>query len=122
MRVFDYATRHFDIFLEGMLAAVDHNGGEAAVHTGLTDFEVLAVIKMQADRQTGVLNRRLDQLHQIDVVGVFARASGYLQNQGGLLLLSGSDDTLNDFHVINVEGTNGVVTFIGFFEHFGRCY
>lgn len=66
-----------------MLAAVNHNGGEAAVDAGFADVKIFAVVQMQADRQTGVFDCCFNQLHQVDVVSVFAGAGTYLQNQRG---------------------------------------
>lgn len=97
-----------------MLAAVNHNGGEAAVDAGFADIKIFAVVQMQADRQTGVFDCCFNQLHQVDVVSVFAGAGTYLQNQRGFFLLCCSNDTLDDFHVVDVEGTNSIVAFVSF--------
>lgn len=112
--IFNNTTSHFDIFFKRMLATVNHNGGEAAVDAGFADVKIFAVVQMQADRQTGVFNCCFNQLHQVDVVSVFAGAGTYLQNQRGFFLLCCGNDTLDDFHVVDVEGTNSIVAFVSF--------
>ena len=73
------------------MRTVDHNGGEAAVDAGsCTVSKSVAVIQMQHDRQIHaallrVQQRRLDQLHQIDVLGIRARALGDLEDDRRLL-------------------------------------
>ena len=120
--IFNNTTGDFDVFFEGMLATVNHNGGEATIHAGLANFKIFAMVQVQADGQTSVLYSSLNQLHQVNVVGIFTSASANLQNQRRFFGLGSSHDTLDDFHVINVEGTNCIVTFVSFFEHFGRSY
>ena len=68
-----------DVLFEGQVGAVDHDGGKATVDAALAGLEIGAVIQMHNDRQIGVLNSSLDQLHQVYVLGVLARARGYLQ-------------------------------------------
>ena len=76
-----------DVLLKGLAGTVDHDGGKAAVDAGLAGLEVGAVIQMQGDGQVGVFDDgRLDQLHQISVVGVSAGALGHLEDDGRLLL------------------------------------
>ena len=107
-----------DVVLEGMLGTVDHNGGEAAVDAGLADLEVLTVVKVDADGQVGVLNGSLDELHQVNVLGVLAGAGGNLQDKSGVKLLGSLGDALDDLHVVDVESADGVAVGIGVLEHF----
>ena len=110
-----------NILLKGLGTGVDHHGGEAAVDAGLTGLKIRAVVQMQRDGDIGALDHSgLHQLHQIGVVGIGAGALGHLQNQGSLLLLSSLGDTLNDLHVVDIEGADGVTAVIGLLEHFSR--
>lgn len=43
------------------------------------------------------------------------RPARYLSN----IQLSNSRDTLDDLHVVHVEGADGIAAFVGFLEHFG---
>ena len=75
---------------------------------------------MQDDGDIRVLDDgSLDQLHQIGVVGIGARALGNLQDDGGLQLAAGLGDALHDLHVVDVEGADGVAASIGLLEHLG---
>ena len=111
-----------DIVLVAVVRAVDHDGGEAAVDAGLADLEVCAVIQVQSQIDAAVLDGGLSQSHQILMLGVLARACGYLENNGGLDLTGSLGDGLDDLHVVDVEGTDGVAALVGLLEHFLGCY
>ena len=107
------------------MRAVDHNGGETAVDAGLAGLKIRAVIQMQHDRQIHaallrVQQRRLDQLHEIHMLGIRARALGDLENDRRLLHRGRLGDALNDFHVVDVERADGIVAFIRLLKHLGR--
>ena len=101
------------------MAAVDHHGGEAAVDATLADVKPVTVVKVQADGQACLNDRRLHELHQISMVGVLARAGGNLKDQRCVELLRRLGDALNDLHVVDVERADGITALIRFFEHFG---
>ena len=46
---------------------------------------------------------------QISRLGILSGSGGYLQDQRSLLFLSGLYDTLDDFHVVDIESTYCVV-------------
>ena len=117
MGIFHHAAGLLDIFFKGQVAAVEHNAGETAVDAGLASFKIRAVIQMQGDGQTAGFNSRLDQLDQVGMVGVSARALADLQDQRRVLGLSALHDALDNFHVVDVESADGVTALIGFFEH-----
>ena len=58
VRVFDDLAGEGDVVLEGLAAAVDHDGGEAAVDAALAKLKAVAVVQMQGDRKTGLLARQ----------------------------------------------------------------
>ena len=78
--VINYPFGQFDVFFKRVLAAVNHNGSEASVNAGFADFKIFAMVKMQADWQTGIFNSCFDKFHQINMAGIFTCACGNLQN------------------------------------------
>jgi hypothetical protein len=69
-----------DVLLEGELRPIDHNRGKTAVHARFAYLEILAVVEVDADRQSGVLDSGLDQLHEVNVFGIFAGARRHLED------------------------------------------
>jgi hypothetical protein len=122
MSVLYDTVRQSDIFLKRMFGAVDHHRRKSAVHTGFTYLKILTVVEMEANRQIGIRQGGFHQFDQVNVFGVFARSGGNLKYKRGFFLFGCVDYTLNDFHVVDVESAYGVLSFIGFFEHFGRRY
>ena len=119
MRVLDDLAGDGDVLVERLGARIDHDGGKAAVDAGLAGLEAVAVVKMQHDRDLRALDdRRLDELDQIGVVGIGARALGHLQDHGSLLLAAGLGDRLNDLHVVHVESADRIAAVVRLFEHF----
>jgi hypothetical protein len=57
-----------------------------------------------------------DQLLQVDGIGILACAFGDLQHDGRFFLFASLDDGLQKFHVVDVEGAEGVLAFQGFGE------
>ena len=111
-----------DVLGEGLAGGVDHDGGEAAVDAALAGLEAVAVVQVQADGQTGLDHSGLHQLDEVGVVGVGTGTLGHLQDQRGADFLGGLGDTLNDLHVVDVEGADGVAAVIGLLKHFGSSY
>ena len=108
---------------EGLGGGVDHDGGKAAVDAGLAGLEVGAVVQVQGDGDVGALDDSgLHQLDQIGVVGIGTGALGNLQDHRGVDLAGGLGDALNDLHVVDVEGADGVPAVIGLGKHFFRSY
>ena len=109
VRVLDDLAGQFDVLFKGQVAAVDHDGGEAAVDAALAQLEAVAMVQMDGDGQVkaggflGVGDGGLDELHQVNVLGVLAGAGGDLQDQGSLLLDRGLGDALDDLHVVDVK-------------------
>ena len=108
-----------DVLLEGLGGGVDHDGGKAAVNAGLAGLKVGAVVQMQHDGDVGALDGSgLHQLHQVGVVGVGTGALGHLKDQGSIQVPGGLGDALDDLHIVDVEGADGVAAVIGLLEHF----
>ena len=118
VRVLDDLAGQGDVLLKGQVAAVDHDAGEAAVDAALAGLKVGAVVQMHHDGQVGIRDGGLDHLHEVDVLGILARARAHLQNEGSVFHLRALGDALDDFHVVDVEGADGVTVLVSLFEHF----
>ena len=117
MRVFDYLRGYLDVFRKGMRGGVYHDGGEAVVDAVYAKIVGIAVIEVETDRETGILDGSLDHFDEIFGIGVLARARRYLQYKRSFFELARLDDALDRFHVVDVERADGVAAFIGFCEH-----
>lgn len=116
MGVIDDLTADFDIFGEGFVGGIDHDGSEAFVDALLAQFEGIAVVEVDGDGDSGDGDGGFDQFAEVDGVGVGAGAAGDLEDDGGFFLFAGFDDGLDELHVIHVEGADGVFAFEGFSE------
>ena len=116
--VFHDPLGHGDVLFKGMVRTVDHHGGEAAVHAGLADVEIRAVIQMEHNREIGFQQTGLNELHNIMLSSILAGPGGNLEDERGLFLGSRLHDSLNDFHVVDVERADGIVAFIRFLKPF----
>ena len=77
------------------------------------------MVEMDADRNLGRLGESgLDELHDVNLTGVFTGTGGNLKNNRGFFIRGSLHDALDDFHVVHVEGADGVVAVIGGLEHF----
>ncbi len=121
--VFYDLSGNFDVFFERESRAVDHNGREAAVDASLASLEIGTVVEVKSDRNVGAFeNGSLNELYEVGVVCVSARALGYLKNNGSLGFFASFGYTLNDFHIVYVERADCIVILIGLFEHLFGCY
>ena len=123
MGIFDDLLCDFYIFLEGVLRAIIHDGSKATVNAGLTDFIRRAVVQMECGRDLRIiLKGSLDQADDIFLTGIIAGAFRSLKNDRRLLFLGSFHDPLDDFHVIHIECTNGIMPLICLFKHFSSSY
>ena len=123
MCIFDDLLCDFDIFLEGVLRAIIHDGSKATVNAGLTDLIRRAVVQMECGRDLRIiLKGSLDQTDDIFLTGIIAGAFRSLKNDRRLLFLGSFHDPLDDFHVIHIECTNGIMPLICLFKHFSSSY
>ena len=114
--VFHDLAGDFGVLLEGFVGGVNHDAGEPLVNALLAQLERVAVVQMHRDGHGGKADGGLDELLEIHRVGVFAGALGNLEDQRGLLLFAGLDDRLDEFHVVDVEGAEGVFALEGLGE------
>ncbi len=74
MGIFNHLAGEGDVLFKGQMGSVDHDGGEATVNHAFAGFKVGAVVQVHHDVQIAGLHRRLNQLHQVGVVGILAGA------------------------------------------------
>lgn len=116
MSVIDDLTAGIDIFGERLVGSVDHDGREAVVDALLAQFEGITVVEMDGDGDGGDGDGGFDQFTEVHGMGVGAGAAGNLEDDGGFFLFAGFDDGLDEFHIVHVEGTDGVFAFEGLGE------
>ena len=105
-----------------MVRSVDHDGSKAVVDRGFARFKIGAVVEVHDDGDVRRFDGRLDEVLEVNGVGVLSRSRGYLQDERGIAFLARFHDTLNGFHVVHVERADRIAAGIRFSEHFGRCY
>ena len=119
--VFDYLAGKFNVILESVMAAVDHDGVETAVDTALAKLERIAVIEVQTDGQVADFFSSFYHLAKIGGVSVLSRAGRNLKNERSVLFGCRFYDTLNDFHIVYVESADSVTALVCLLKHIGRC-
>ena len=116
--------REGHILVVGQGRAVDHHRRKAHVDAALAGLEAVAVVEVKDDFRMGateflgVFHGTLGHIAQQGLVGVVARAFRHLQNDGRLGFHSGHDDGLELFHVVEVEGGDGIAAVHSLGEHF----
>ena len=107
------------------MRAVDHNGGVARAESLHAAVIAIAVIEMQGDGHGGALGSGLDHAVEVIQASGLNGARGGLHDDGGLGLLSSSQNGHYKLEVLDVERANGVVAGLGVLEHlFGgnKCH
>ena len=114
----------FNVLINAILAAVEHDGAEAAVD-GCQRFFIGAMVHMQANRHGG-LQEGHEILYHIGngaiAAHVLGGAAGHAQNDGGLLFFSRQQEGTDRFHVVQVKVTDSIVVLLGIREHFFCVY
>ena len=111
-------AREFHVLLVRVVRAVDHDGREAGFHAGLAQFERIAVVQVEDDRDgiaefVGVVHCPFGEVFEQGLVGVLARAAGDLEEDRGFGLNAGADDGLQLFQIVEVECRDGISTLHG---------
>ena len=112
------------ILLDGVVAAVEHDGGETGLNAGLAAF-VGAVIQMQSDRDGDAhgIDHCIDHSSDgLEAGHVLAGTLGDTQDDRTLHLLAGGQNSLGPLQVVDVELRHTVVAVTSFDEHFGCIY
>ena len=76
------------------------------------------MIEVQGDRDVVDLEGSLDEVTEIRTLRVLAGTGGRLEDDRGFQLGSSFRDSLDDLHVVDVEGADGVATLVSLLEHF----
>ena len=108
----------FDILFKRFGGSVDHDRGESVIDTRLTCFKGITMVQMENDRKTGFDDSSFNQFYQVGTVSVGTGAFGNLQDNRSVAFLRSFCDSLDDLHVVDIESTDSVSAFVGFFEHF----
>ena len=119
--IFNNLLGEGDVVLEGMMRAVDHNGREASVDAGLADLEICAVVEVKREVDAAVLDSGLSESEKVSVLSVLSCTCGNLKDNGGFYFARSLGDSLNNFHVIDVESTDSVAACVSLLEHLFGC-
>lgn len=113
----------FDVFFKGMLGAVIHDRGESAVNAGFADFIGGTVIQVKGSGDFRIiLQRNFYKAYDVFLPCIVAGAFGGLKNDRRFFFLGSFHNALDDFHIVHIESTDGIMTFIGFLKHFSSSY
>ena len=115
----DYLLCFCNIFLNAVVRAVEHDGGEACLDA-LERALIGAVIKV---KRNGNGNSKLVD-HSVNHGGdgleaahIFACALGHAEDNGRVELLSGEKDCLCPLKVVDIEVTDRIFAGLCIFEH-----
>ena len=105
----------------GLERAVHHHAGEAVLDRREAGRGVVAVVKMQADRDLRVhLDQGLDHLLQHQITGIGARAAARLQDDRRAGPPCCGHDGERLLHVVDVEGRHAVAALGGVVEQLAQ--
>ena len=102
-----------DVFLERLMAGIDHDAGETLIDALLAQFEGIAMIQVDGDGDIGKADGGLDQLFQINRVGIAAGAFGNLEHYRGFFLFARFNNGLKQFHIVHIKRAERVFAFEG---------
>ena len=117
-----------DVFLNGIVRAVEHDRAEAGVNAGLSSLKC-AVVKVKSYRNgdSEVIDHSL--YHSDDgciAAHILSCALGYTENYGSVELLSSLKNCLCPLQIVDVELTDSIVAVASLVEHFlcryEHCY
>ena len=113
-----------DVLVDGVVAAIEHDGGEAGGNAGLRTL-IGAVIQMQGNGNgdAQALVHGLDHGgNGLETGHIFAGTLRNTEDDGGVHLLCSEQNALGPFQVVNVELTDGIVAIACFQQHIGSIY
>ena len=113
-----------NVLVDGIMAAVEHDGGEAGGHAGLGAL-VGAVVQVQGhgngDAQA-LIHGADHGSHGLETGHILAGTLGNTEDDGAVHLLRSQQDALGPFQVVDVELTDGVMTVTCLQQHIGCVY
>ena len=113
-----------DVLVDGVVAAIEHDGGETGGDAGLSAL-VGAVIQMQrnGNGDAQALVHRLDHGgHGLEAGHVFAGTLRDAEDDRRVHLLCGEQDALGPLQIVDVELADCVVAIARFQQHIGSIY
>ena len=113
-----------DVLVDGVVAAIEHDGGEAGGNAGLGTL-ISAVIQMQGNGNgdAQALVHGLDHgSHGLEARHIFACALRDTEDDRGVHLLRSEQDALGPLQVVDVELTDCIVAIARFQQHIGSIY
>ena len=113
-----------DVLVDGVVAAIEHDRGEAGGNAGLGTL-IGAVIQMQGNGNgdAQALVHGLDHgSHGLEARHIFACALRDTEDDRGVHLLRSEQDALGPLQVVDVELTNCIVAIARFQQHIGSIY
>ena len=112
------------VLFDGVVAAVEHDAGEAGLETGLGAL-VAAVIQVEGHRHRDAQAAHHGAHHGghgLIAGHILARALGHAQDHRAVQLLRGQQHGFGPFQVVDVELAHGIVAVAGLLKHFGCAY
>ena len=113
-----------NVLLNGVVAAVEHDGGEASLHAGLAAL-VGAVVQVQSNGD-GDAHGIDHSVHHggdgLEAGHVLASTLGDAQDDRALHFLTGGQNSLGPLQVVDVELRHTVVAITSLNQHFGCIY
>ena len=113
-----------NILVDAVVAAIEHDGGEAGIDAGLGTL-VGAVVQMQrnGNGDAQALVHCLDHGgHGLEAGHVFAGTLRDTEDDGRVHLLCGEQDALGPLQIVDVELADCVVAIARFQQHIGSIY
>ena len=78
------------------------------------------MIQMQGNGKSGFNLCRLNQLDKISGIGIAHGTGRNLDDHRSTALFCRLCNSLDNLHIVGIEGTDGVAALVGLAEHFGR--
>ena len=113
-----------DVLVDGVVTAIEHDGGEAGGNAGLRTL-IGAVIQMQGNGNgdAQALVHGLDHgSHGLEARHIFACALRDTEDDRGVQLLRSEQDALGPLQIVDVELTDCIVAIARFQQHIGSIY
>jgi len=114
----------FHVLLDGVVAAVEHDGREAGLDAGLAAL-IGAVVQVQGNGNgdAQALVHGLDHgSNGLETGHIFAGTLRNTEDDGGVHLLCSEQNALGPFQVVDVELTDSIVAIACFQQHIGSIY
>ena len=128
MRIVNNLLCQSDILLIRQVRTVDHDRREAHINARLTQLERITVIQVKHDLRflatqlLSVLNSTLSHVTKQSLVRIVTSALRNLKDHRRLCLNSSLNNSLQLFHVIEVESGDCITTLDGLSEHLFRVH